>query len=154
MQKSIPFTIEYDGLQELVETTCGISELMPREELLKGLPHPPIKKYQALWDTGASASSISERVVEELELIPVSIADNYTAAGIVQVKMYYINMLLPNGILLPEMFVSCCQLEDIDVLIGMDVICKGDFALTNSDGKTTFSFQVPSSKKIDFNNNN
>lgn len=152
MQKSIPFTVEYDSLQSVVETSCGISELMPREELLKGMQHPPIKQFQALWDTGASASSISERVVEALGLMPISIADNYTAAGIVQVKMYYVNMLLPNGVLLPEMFVSCCQLEDIDVLIGMDVICKGDFALTNSDGKTTFSFQVPSSQKIDFNN--
>ena len=154
MQKSIPFTIEYEGLQDLVATTCGISELMRREDLLKALPHPPIKKYQALWDTGASSSSISERVVNDLGLTPVSIADNYTAAGIVQVKMYYVNMLLPNGVLLPEMFVSCCQLEDTDVLIGMDVICKGDFALTNSDGKTTFSFQVPSSQKIDFNQYN
>ena len=152
MQKSILFTVEYDSLQSVVETNCGISELMRREDLLKGLPHPPIKHFQAIWDTGASTSSISERVVKVLGLSPVSIADNYTAAGIVQVKMYYVNMLLPNGVLLPEMFVSCCQLEDIDILIGMDVINKCDFALTHSDGKTTFSFRVPSIEKIDFNN--
>ena len=34
--------------------------------------------------------------------------------------------------------------EDIDVLIGMDVIVFGDFLITNKDGKTTFQFRTPS----------
>jgi uncharacterized protein YchJ len=37
-----------------------------------------------------------------------------------------------------------------DVLIGMDIITRGDFAVTNSDGRTTFSYRWPSTKRIDF----
>lgn len=29
-------------------------------------------------------------------------------------------------------------------------VTKGDFAITNVDGKTTFSFQIPSTETIDF----
>ena len=32
----------------------------------------------------------------------------------------------------------------------MDIIGMGDFAVTHSDGKTTFSYRWPSSEKIDF----
>ena len=39
---------------------------------------------------------------------------------------------------------------DIDVLIGMDVIKYGDFSITNTNGKTTFSFRTPSIKEIDY----
>lgn len=32
----------------------------------------------------------------------------------------------------------------------MDIISKGDFAITNVDGKTVFSFRIPSVETIDF----
>lgn len=34
--------------------------------------------------------------------------------------------------------------EDIDVLIGMDVIVFGDLLITNENNKTTFQFRTPS----------
>ena len=40
--------------------------------------------------------------------------------------------------------------DEYDVVIGMDVICNGDFAITNQDDKTTFSFRIPSEVEIDF----
>jgi hypothetical protein len=40
--------------------------------------------------------------------------------------------------------------EGCDVLIGMDVITTGDLAITNHNGKTTFSFRVPACEEIDF----
>jgi len=39
---------------------------------------------------------------------------------------------------------------ETDVLIGMDIISNSDFAVTNRDGKTTFSFAMPSISRIDF----
>lgn len=41
-------------------------------------------------------------------------------------------------------------LKDCDMLIGMDIISQGDFALTNRDGRTVFSFQIPSTHLYDF----
>ena len=32
----------------------------------------------------------------------------------------------------------------------MDIITRGDFAVTNRGGKTTFSFRIPSQADIDF----
>lgn len=42
------------------------------------------------------------------------------------------------------------SLEGTDVLIGMDIITAGDLAITNHNGRTTFSFRVPSCEEIDF----
>lgn len=48
---------------------------------------------------------------------------------------------------------ECEQLADdnsCNLLIGMDVITKGDFIITNFQGKTVMSFRVPSLSKVDF----
>ena len=37
-----------------------------------------------------------------------------------------------------------------DVLIGMDILGLGDFAVTHQNGNTTFSFCCPSLREIDF----
>lgn len=39
---------------------------------------------------------------------------------------------------------------EYDVVIGMDIICKGDFVIPNKERKTTFSFRIPSEKEIVF----
>lgn len=38
----------------------------------------------------------------------------------------------------------CADLDDYDMLIGMDIITETDFLITNKDGKTTFQFRTPS----------
>ena len=40
--------------------------------------------------------------------------------------------------------------QGIDVLIGMDVISKGDFAISYYNGKTQFSFRIPSQNDVDY----
>ncbi len=40
--------------------------------------------------------------------------------------------------------------QGMDILIGMDIITLGDFAITNYNNKTVFSFRFPSSEVIDF----
>ena len=42
------------------------------------------------------------------------------------------------------------KLLGYDMLIGMDVMNLGDFAVTNKDGRTVFSFRIPSCRCIDF----
>ena len=58
---------------------------------------------------------------------------------------------LPNGVTIKNILVSCADLgDDIDVLIGMDIIRHGDFSITNINNRTTFSFRTPSIKEIDY----
>ena len=45
---------------------------------------------------------------------------------------------------------SCSEILGSDVLIGMDVISMGDFAITANPKGLTFSFQIPHGKEIDF----
>jgi hypothetical protein len=40
--------------------------------------------------------------------------------------------------------------QGIDVLIGMDIISLGDFAISNFDGKTQFSFRIPSQRHVEY----
>ena len=42
------------------------------------------------------------------------------------------------------------KLQGIDVLIGMDIINRGDFAVSNRNGATSFSFRIPSVEDFDF----
>jgi hypothetical protein len=51
---------------------------------------------------------------------------------------------------IPQIRVSQATLFDADVLIGMDVIAGGDFAVTSYLGKTHMSFRMPSVQCIDF----
>ena len=43
-----------------------------------------------------------------------------------------------------NMIVYGADLDEYSMLIGMDVIRKTDFLITNADGKTTFQFRTPS----------
>ena len=47
---------------------------------------------------------------------------------------------------------ECSELSGgSEMLIGMDIIGLGDFAITNKNNKTTLSFCLPSLAEIDFN---
>jgi hypothetical protein len=50
----------------------------------------------------------------------------------------------------PQVRVSKGILTDFDVLIGMDIIGTGDFAVTNLGDTTVFTFRTPSVERIDF----
>ena len=69
-----------------------------------------------------------------------------------EVDTYSVNIFLPNFVAIPAVRVSLGTIggSDIDVLLGMDIITIGDFAITNQEKKTTFSFRFPSLEKIDF----
>jgi hypothetical protein len=142
------FTLKNPKVLRALITHCYIGEAHDKQ-YCKGNP-PTKKQYQGLWDTGASASMISARVVKELGLKPIRQIETRHAQGSTMSNLYYINMMLPNGIEIANIAASEGILFDFDVLIGMDVIGLGDFALTHKNGQTVFSFQIPSTHEYDF----
>jgi len=42
------------------------------------------------------------------------------------------------------------KLSGADALIGMDIIGRGDFAISNFEGKTAFTYRTPSVAKTDY----
>lgn len=109
------------------------------------------KMWTGLWDTGASNSCINQRIVDDLSLIPIGNKKISTANGMTIVNSYFVDIGLPNHVVVKNVLVSCADLgEDIDVLLGMDIITHGDFSITNTNNKTTFSFRTPSVQEIDY----
>jgi len=112
---------------------------------------PERKTFQAIWDTGASGSVITARVVKELNLVPTGRADVYTASGQHNVNTYLVNILIPPGVQFVALRVTEGEITGgLDVLIGMDIIGQGDFAVTNENGETCMSYRTPSVQRIDF----
>lgn len=146
MEKFSAFTLKSSGILNMLQTDALILSKFRNPEN----PYTP-KMWRGLWDTGASRSSITQRIVDDLSLIPIGKNNVSTANGIVPVNTYFVDIGLPNGVTVQNVLVTCCDLgQDIDILIGMDIIRHGDFSITNVNNKTTFSFRTPSIKEIDY----
>lgn len=107
-------------------------------------------KCQAIWDTGATGTCITHKVVEALGLYPIGYCKISTAGGVVDSPRYRVDVRLPNNVVITNMVVTECTLDGADVLIGMDLITMGDFAISNYGGKTVFSFRFPSTAVTDY----
>lgn len=149
MNRYRAFTKDEGSLLRVLTTSCQISEAISVKELNEGKPHPPMLEFTAIWDTGASSTAISQRVVDALGLIPTGRGISKTAGGPIPVATYSVNVMLPTNVGFSSLPVSCNKMEP-DILIGMDIISQGDLAVTNKQGKTVFTFQIPASHKIDF----
>ncbi|HEC64491.1 MAG TPA: hypothetical protein ENI23_04280 [bacterium] len=75
----------------------------------------------------------------------------YHAGGKTFCETYLVNIFLRNNVGISGIRVTKGNLgTNADVLIGMDIITQGDFAITNLNGRTVFSFRIPSIECIDF----
>lgn len=109
---------------------------------------------KGIWDTGATNSVVTKSTAQQLGLIPVSQADVRGVHGIKSVNVYDVIITLNNkNITIRTRVTECDELsadKSVGMLIGMNVINRGDFVITNYNGRTTMSFRVPSLQKIDF----
>lgn len=104
-----------------------------------------------LWDTGATNTIISNSMAQALGLEPIKKAIIAGIGGNVEAYTYNISLYFAKeGAWIRDLEVLACDLEDNDMIIGMDTITKGDFAITNKDGETWFSFRIPSQEHIEF----
>ncbi len=64
---------------------------------------------------------------------------------------YLVNIFLPNKVAVRDVKVARApRIAGADVLVGMDIIGMGDFAVSSYQGETSFSFRFPSMERIDF----
>lgn len=145
------FTVSYDGRAAALVTPVQIGQAFDHSKL----PGPPggVEEFQAVWDTGATNSVITERVVDKCDLKPIGMAEVNTVGGSQKAPVYLVSVRLPMGVGISDVRVTLGQIAgNSEVLIGMDVIGNGDFAVTCYEGQTMFSFRFPSIQKIDFVN--
>jgi len=135
------FTVKYNGQSRKLISEAHIS--YNNEDM-----YTP----NALWDTGATISCISKAVVDRLGLVPISKTMMRGASGDKIANVYLVDILLRNNVVVKDIQVMEAEIggQGIDLLIGMDIILLGDFAVTNKDGNTKFTFQIPTAYDIDF----
>lgn len=134
------FTTRCNGIAGSLRNTAGIESNGNRIEVT------------ALWDTGATNSCISHDVVQKLSLTPTGKITIQTPSGASVMDTFMVNVLLPNRVIIPDVVVCDSDIgaQGIGMLIGMDIIRLGDFAVSNYDGKTVFTFRLPSKQTTDY----
>jgi predicted aspartyl protease len=142
----LAFTSRYKELSRVLKNEVNVTAVRDKDQ-------PESKKVTAIaiWDTGATATTISKRIVDELGLKPIGMQTLHTPNGSCDRYTYLVDIILPNHVIVPSLIVTGTEVFDADMLIGMDIISLGDLSITNFK-KTTFSFQIPSQNEVDYVN--
>ena len=143
------FTIKFNGQASQIITELSVSATFDPKSPPN--PRPPTVPTKALWDTGASKSVISQDLAKALNLVVVGATNVNHAGGTSLSPTYMVNFYLPNhvgitGVLATEFPAP----STFGAIVGMDVICIGDLAVTNVSGHTCMSFRTPSQATIDY----
>ena len=105
---------------DLVEKYCG------KHVVISG------DKVVAAYDDGKEAYS------ETVKTIPLS---SFMIHHILEEEK--VIWLSPYLVMIKEVDVMICNLQEFYMIIGMDIILLGNFSIINSEGKTLFSFAIP-----------
>lgn len=136
------------GLLRALETACHIC---PGFDPAHGGQLPATHPFQAIWDTGATGSVITQQVIDACSLQPIAMTIVHGVHGSKEAEVFLVNIGLPNRIMFANVTVTKGELiGNAQVLIGMDIITQGDFSITNKDSKTIFSFRIPSEHHVDY----
>jgi predicted aspartyl protease len=138
------FTIEYSGISPSLKSEVTVCS----SALSKDTPRT--LKADALWDTGAMSTVITPAAAKNLGLKVISKTTISTPSGTMVCNQYFVDIILTNNIKVTDILITEATPSNCDVLIGMDIILLGDFAVTHFEGKTVFTFRVPSMQRIDF----
>ena len=102
MQNFTAFTKEEKGLINVLRTQISIiidKKINPNYTKIED-------KYDAIWDTGATNTVISEKLAQELNLTPIGKVNVSTAGGIIEVNKYILGLKLPNNLHIKNVMVT------------------------------------------------
>ena len=137
------FTVLYDKPVNKLITSVSILPILTVDKILSGAP----LEVKALWDTGATVTCIKPVLFERLKLRLLNLTRHTTLSGIggkVAARTTLVTLFLTPALEVEYHPVYVADFpSNADMLIGMDIIRMGDFAVCNADGKTSFSFAVP-----------
>jgi predicted aspartyl protease len=107
---------------------------------------------EGIIDTGAMGSVISQHIADTLGAIPQTFVKVHTAsAQNVTTPLYEADIEVNKQIKIDGLMVTSGYLiQGTECLIGMDILSRGDLAVTNINGQTCLSFRIPSTQRIDF----
>lgn len=147
-QECHAFTKKYHGITNRILTEVHVTAAFDP----KNRP-PNIKHYttEALWDTGATHSVITETTAKALNLIPTGQKVVHHAGGQGNYNTHVVNLFLPNKVAIVGVLVSeCPDIGGFGAIIGMDIIAGGDLSISNHQGETWVTFRYPSIRGTDY----
>lgn len=106
-----------------------------------------------IMDTGCSHTCISEELAEKMSLPSLGKVPYSVVGGVKQeVDCYEVNIMIDNTIPCGDIDAgSYHKGEDFyDVIIGMDILSKCDFAITSASGHMVLTMEYPSKRNLDF----
>lgn len=131
-----------------------IERVLLSEIELSQIDSPTKVKTRAIWDTGASATVVTQEIFDLLGLKQFGVATVSTASISNELKpTYLLDVYLKPDLQIKgiEVTIGVIAAEHgINCLIGMDIITLGDLSITNLAGKTCMSFRLPSQHEVDF----
>lgn len=137
MPKDAILTKHFDGRVSEIRTEIA---LRPMGADVKDKFH----SYDAIWDTGAMDSCISPKIAEEMGLQQYD-AVNVRGVGdgpAVRKPVYLLNLRLSNGVIMKGIRMVGIEVGGGDVLIGMNVISRGNFSIFyDKQGDMNMSFK-------------
>ncbi len=139
-------TVRYNGHPALLGVDADLGPPFAGDQE----PPASLIRVKAIWDTGASMSCITKDVADQLGLVPTGMTRAKTASGECDCRTYLVSLFLPSRVCFPSLRVAEGDLIGLDMLIGMDIIRGGDFAVSYFQGQTRCSFRHPSVEHIDF----
>lgn len=99
----------------------------------------------ALWDTGSTESLISEKIVKMIEPILKNKSKYVTRDVVIECETYAVSLSLSDEITFRDVLMKKADLSDknVDIIIGMDIISRGDFEIRNYNNLIEFAFRIP-----------
>lgn len=111
------------------------------------------KLVSGIIDTGCSHTCISEELAEKMSLVSLGKVE-YSMVGNVKQKVnhYKVNIVIDNTIPCGDIEAGSYHKGDAfyDVIIGMDILSKCDFAITSASGHMVLTMEYPSKRNLDF----
>lgn len=142
------FTKEFADNMSAIVTNCLV---FTPDDLSEKVPQSFYHTHNCLWDTGSEITVISPKLAEILCLEKSGEAQVGGIGGF-DYKSWTtkVHLGLPSGEIFEDLDVYVDDLPDHDMIIGMDVMKEMDIAITNANGKMVFSYDRPSTRRIDF----
>ena len=139
-KKVFASTQKYNELQNVYWTDIGFCQ--------QGQDDPEF--IHGLWDTGCTVTTVSKCLADKLALPVIGKVNSATAGGLIECDRHIVNIYLPNKVRIANLIIMSNPILTVDCLIGTDIICKGDFSVSNFQDKTTVSFRMPSQEETDY----
>lgn len=112
---------------------------------------------KVMWDTGSPITVLKKSIISQLNLTPDGDKKKFYHAGDFTMNdCYRVNLLIPENILIENLQIAEWMInydvKECDAIIGMDIISKGDFTISNHHGVMMVCFRYPSAWNINLLN--